>query len=586
MAVLVASTAMAVQEPAELDLAKLKTLPVRFNGRLAELGQVANSCADRLGGSREFQGPDGKVYDALTWYLYAISGHPDFDGIVAVRVDKSVAQFLELTVAENSRYAFGQVADQFSKLGKEYERVAEMPYVDRTQRDHELVRLRNELMFLIENTSSHRSPWRMEKERIFQEIQRMDSYESLSVPMMVTPNDTKSGRWQVLFAAAVRELARNDAGIESIDGSPYARHLCHLLATIAADDGEAFDSSLQNVNEALDATDWKKNAMQFSVPPSWVEQGQSNVFEPAYYSDAFAMGLGMSKLTSSSDPESDMITINHFPGQKIDPHMLGNSWRLMEGVPPMSEAQFIERVSRSSVHGSPGWMMDVETPTSVPKRRTRTRAVIIHHPSGTWTVSIHGTPESIAGRLPEFEKFLDSLVLPESVSQWVGVSEVKDSEDVTQRVRLLVKPDESVDWWVRILGTEQEIEQAREEVIGEIRKLAQTAPARGSGSTKEEPDTEAITDWKAPDHWRAWTEPQMSDTQKHHRLYFLGNRDQPGDGVVISVMAIQKLDQSQLIALANYMRQSMHWRPVPALQWKTDLKLPVQGELIEIPIEN
>lgn len=567
------------QETENIDLQLLDSLPARFNGRLTNLQEIANNYAMRWGGDLKFQNVDGEEIDALTWYVKTIANHEDARNIRFLQLSPEAAQKIGLNLEADQRYSSNQIVLAVDPFESELKRIAEAqdPYANHL--DRELIGLKATLDEWYSLQMTHRSPWEMNSEQLTAEVSNTASFEVLRVPRMVMPLKAESGRWQILFPAAIREFARIVAKIEIKDPNPYAKHLVDLLVAVKNDAQEDFNRHRLAIEKSLAEAPKFLTALEFQPPSGWVETGQANPFELQFYSDAFSSGVQIATIQSnkrSMNGSPSLITINHFPDKKIDPRLLFNSWRLLEGMTLLNQEEFESRYPSTDNSGTGDgvqWKLDIQTPDSIPKTTSRTFATLIHHESGTWTISVYGDHELIANNMESIDRFLESIRIPRQISKWIDVAPREDQPNEDRQLGILHRGD-SVDLLVRAFGDDASIKQFQKEIVESV------SNGEWLNSNEVNPtQLEQVYRLKAPKNWEL-----ADDSRGNERAYFVTN-DQRTLGAYVQITAIQPLNESQTVTLVGYLRQAMSNDPMSRAEIEERLKFGAAQKTIMLPLD-
>lgn len=563
------------QIPEKIELNELARIPVRFNGRLTQLDAVARNYSRRFGDAVVFTDGEGNEYSALEWYLYLISDHAEInEGIRCLQISRGVCEQLEVPIEDGGRYSIKQILPVREKLSSAMDRIYRKDEKDLTAIEREMFELGSSLGTIGQLISAHRSPRELPMDSLAMELKFIDEFEGYSIPRMAMPLDRESGRWQVLFVSVFTDFARELVADqldkdEAVPPNLYARSLAELLVAIKRSDAKAFSEHRKAVQTFLDEQSFGETALRFRPPEKWIEDGGERPHEFQFYSDAFTTGIPMARISRRGETDA-LITINHFPGKEIDPHLLCNSWRLSEGMSLLSREEFESLVPQTAKNGTAIWSVDLETPACIPKDKCKIFAKIIQHPSGTWTSTLYGEPEAVESELNTFGQFMDSISIPERVSKWIAPGTPQEVADEAM-LGILVGGD-TVNWLVRVSGDSNAIGHAREEIIGAVKSL-QEIP-----SVADATNFEQLTGWKAPEKW-----DEISSGQGHQRIYFLP-LEELNDSLLIDLTVVQPIGDGQRAALVNYLRASRQLAPLSAEAIEKELDTNNSGEWIEIPI--
>lgn len=562
-----------VQAPDEFDFDRLAKIPTRFNGRLATLEEVAKNYAQRFGGTTQFVDTDGTRYPALDWYLLMISESERLQKIQFFHVSEDCQELLGIPESENQLYCLDQLGTKevLERVDAESERIREIEYEDLSPVDRKLLLLDDKFRKINQLILSHQSPWLLPQDQLVQEIKLMDFYASLDVPRMVFPEDSESGRWQVLYKAAFTERVAELVEEEGLIKNHYAKYWIELLTAIKDSDAKVFKQRLEQLEMILAERQLGTTALRFAPPQNWIEEGKSNPYAQSNYEDAFTTGVPMSMMLLGGMDSETSITINHFPGKKIDPYLLCNSWRYSEGLSLLTKQEFDASIPRNEQNGKTIWNVDVTTPESVPKKPRRIVATIIDHPSGTWTSSVYGDPETVENQLDAFRNYVDSIVIPDEVGKWVAADQAEEFDDTV--IHAIIKRGESVDFVIKVMGDSESVSKLKDDVMAVVRSIKEVDSAANASSLKE------VTDWTAPESW-----DEYPKGKGHERVFFLADQENMAS-VAVMISAVKSMNPERIGLLVNHLRASIGQEPLSEAELNEKLPLDGNPQLIEIGIQ-
>lgn len=568
------SLSQEVQTPNEFDFDRLANVPVRFNGRLATLDEVAKNYARWFShGATEFTDADGTEYSALHWYLLLISESDRIRSVPFVHVEEDCRKLLEIPESENRLFTLDRLSSKEvqEKFDLEVERIHGLELDETTPADRSLAELASRFRKIKQLVFSHRSPWQLNAAEIVEEVKQVDYYNELNVPRMIFPDDLDSGRWQVLYRAALTECVAELIEEESLVGDHYAKYWVELLGAIGDSNLEIYKERLQQIEQILDGKLLTSTAFRFTPPADWIEEGVSNPHAQYYYEDACTTGVPMVMMTRAELDNGASITVNHFPGKNVDAFLLCNSWRLSEGLPLLNRQKFESSISPIEKDGQKFWVVDITTSEVVPKEKRRIVARVIDHPGGTWTASLYGDPSFVEDQLEAYNDFVDSMVIPEGVAQWVDADDPDSLGE--EGMYVAVKQLGSVDLVVSVMGEPDSVRRLKEKAIEVIQAIEVVEP------------TQEVTAWEDVIHWNPPTAWELfADATGHQRTYLVEN-EQRDSLVVLEISVVKSMNREELFELVNHFRVWMGRERVPNEELARSFLRNEAAKTIEVVIE-
>lgn len=567
---LVFSSASTPAQEDKIDLTAISDLPVRFNGRVSTLEQVANNYAQMIGDATEFQNAEGITYSAFEVYLHLLTARDGDVDIQLFPLSDRMAKDSGIARNESGRYSIDELLSAQEKIS-ELISVAQAKTDDElTAADQLALNLGRRFEIITQLRNGHYSPWELNTDAIIAIAEQRQEIDGTAIPRMVPPQ--KAGeQWHVLFPAAFDEFASTEFDVDGFARHPIAKPLCELLTAYKNGDGEAFASISEKVTAMYEEYAVDQEAFVFAAPKNWIEEGTVSPYELKVYSDAMSTGVPVCMLNADNDSDSATIIVNHFPQTEVPLHTLVNSWRINIGLAPLSDDQIDEALADSMVGGMPGKSLEVTTDPQLPIRAETTLVNVLHHESGTWVVSLYGPPKKVRESVDDYQRFVESIRIGAGIKDHLAVGAVPEIEVDYELAMLngIIKGRE-FDWVISVVASGSVLEENRETLLDFIRSIREE---------RESPGTEVDKAFRAeiPSDWQ--TMP-VSGTGID---YYMPTES---EYISIRVFPLPRLSDDATVALAQHWRKQLHFDPLSRDEIESKIKVDLAGELELLLIES
>ncbi|MDA1012862.1 MAG: hypothetical protein O3A00_00245, partial [Planctomycetota bacterium] len=491
------------------DIARFSKLPVRYNGRVSSVRAIAYSIQSYFKGAGKSNPTDVEQLDSVRWFLDVISNHDRSRRHPLFRVDnKDVLEQLNLG-SDLGKPRFASIADVVKveqQLNDTIAKALERTERQRSDSEKALVDLSNRTNRFIQLVGSFQTPWSAtqgELSRLGRNSREADAGEpeiglnAWVVPRMIPPQ-TKGDGWRSLVSAGTDHFAATEFQLEGRSTNAAAFALAMALRAYMTDDIATFNRRLVEFEKLL-RSEHHTSPIKFVVPNGWIEVGVSEPYRLQLFADTYEWGFAAIGLQKRVEGELVWIHVNHFPQVAADITTTVNSWRVNEGLLPISAAAMQRGLTKSRVVGRECTAVDLKSPDSIPFHKRRVVSRILHHATGTWTLSIYGQRDDVEDSLPDFETFVTSFGIGEvgEVARWLNVEQPPTNPGPTLGMSILgaVIPDGHRHWALRLVGTSKRVAKHRATALEFLRSI------RFRDSDKPPASLTGAIEYTLPDLW-------------------------------------------------------------------------------------
>ncbi len=468
--------AVCADGPAQIDAREFAKLPVRYNGRVKPLLEFAVSIRAYFTGNTCVASSAAAKVEAVRWFLDVASGHERESKYPTFRLPAEILKQAGIKPHPDhpDRVSTSVLREHSKQLDELRDKVALKGEDEQSSAERQFLELFGRVSRYHKFQQSMMSPNGLEGEQLFRvarlsrEVDGNGDGDAWIIPRLIPPNSTNS-HWRSLVAANVEHFAATQLKSENFKPQPFAVDLTSALISWGTNNGDAFARHVKSARERIGpmAT---LSPVTFDVPCGWIEAGVSEPYKLHHFSDTYEWGFSVASLERRTEDAYVLIYINHFPNVAIDEYTAVNSWRIIEGLAPLSRPELKPTLHKTRIGSHDFVAVDIEAPSSLPVYNRRVVSRILKHETGSWVLSLYGRREHVKDSMADFDSFVGSFELGTSkdVRTWLGVEGPADSRSVPTEglnaVGLVLREGKRA-WTIRLTGTPESVEKQREKVV-------------------------------------------------------------------------------------------------------------------------